>query len=305
MPQPNFLIIGAARSGTTALARFLDQHPDVFMCDPKETHFLSFAGEQVDFQGPGDATMINQRAVTDAAAYSQLFSSAQQQQAMGEGSVSTLYYHEKSIKNIQQYAPQAKMVVVLRNPVERAYSSFLYMTARGNEPLDSFAASLDAEPERIRNRWHHIWHYTKMGFYYDQLQAFRQAFGDERMLMILSEDLKKNSQATLAQVFTFLGVDASFQADTQKAINSSGKPKNQLVSQIMNRLAKNDFVRAIAHRTMSLEARHALRQANLKRPEMPSDCRERLEALYRDEIDLLESLLKRNLTDWKQACARA
>src|SRR3954463_6801674 len=89
---PNFLIIGAAKSGTTALFKYLEQHPEVFISEPKEPHFLALANHPLNFSGPGDDQMMNSRAITDLSRYEKLFSSANGAKVIGEGSVSTLYY---------------------------------------------------------------------------------------------------------------------------------------------------------------------------------------------------------------------
>ncbi|MCA9246295.1 MAG: sulfotransferase, partial [Planctomycetales bacterium] len=101
--MPDFLIIGAARSGTTALAKILQQHPDIFLSEPKEPHFFAFADQPPCFTGPGDDVMMNRVAVTDPKAFEALFSGAPTSALRGEGSVSTLYYHDSSIPNIQRY----------------------------------------------------------------------------------------------------------------------------------------------------------------------------------------------------------
>ncbi len=298
MCEPNFLIIGAARSGTTALAAFLDQHPDVFLCSPKEPHFLAFAGEKVAFAGPGDDSTINRVAVTDAHQYRALFRRGGNRKAVGEGSVSTLYYHERAVGNIEKHLPAARLVVVLRNPIERAYSSFLYLTARGYEPLRSFDAALDAETQRIDQGWHHLWHYTRMGYYTQQLPSFLNAFGHDRVKTILFDDLRDSPAKVLQEVFEFLQVDCSFQPDTAREVNRSGVPRNRLLNHSIRFVNERPLLKRAAKAILPPKQRERLRNLNLRHPVLPQQSFRRLQALYRDEIAGLSDLLERDLSHW-------
>ena len=118
--SPNFFIIGAARSGTTALAEILRHHPDAFVTQPKEPSFLAFSGRQVAFTGPGDDISINRVAITDRDQYLSLYQSAGTKACRGDASVSSLYYSDHSVATLQQYFPEAKLVVILRDPAARA-----------------------------------------------------------------------------------------------------------------------------------------------------------------------------------------
>ena len=178
MTLPNFLIIGAAKSGTTALFEYLEQHPSVFLSNPKEPHFLALQGVCLDFQGPGDAKTINRLAITDFNRYEQLFDNSRGARAIGEASVSTMYYFD-SLNRIQKYLPRAKMLCMLRQPADRAYSAYSFMRMRMLEPHVDFDDALADEAHRIASNWHHIWHYKQICFgtaFYSG-RDFNSAFG--------------------------------------------------------------------------------------------------------------------------------
>src|SRR5918996_796747 len=142
---PNFLVVGAARSGTTGLVEGLRSHPRVFVTDPKEPHYFALHDQTANFAGPGD------------------------------GSVSTLYYHERALPEVVAMNPDMRLVALLREPIARAYSSHQYMRARGFEPYEDFLQAVDEEPRRKADDYHHLWHYTSMSFYADAVAALQKA----------------------------------------------------------------------------------------------------------------------------------
>ena len=297
--KPNFLVIGAARSGTTALCKFLEQHPEVFVSSPKEPHFLAFANQELSFAGPGDDVLMNRRAITQYDSYTKLFEEANGAVALGEGSVSTLYYPETAIPNIKEFCPDAKCIVVLRNPVERAYSGFLYMIARGFENEKSFEEALESEDSRIDSNWHHIWHYKRQGMYAKQIKSFQDALGTNQLKIILSEDLKgEATQSTMPELYEFIGVDRSFQAKTDAEINRSGKPKNKILHHAMSLLGRNLAIKDMLKAAVPSSIRERIRSSNLSRPEMNGATRESLTTLFQQEISELSQLINRDLGHW-------
>jgi hypothetical protein len=295
---PNFLIIGAARSGTTALCNTLGQHPEIYISSLKEPHFLAFSGEKLEFRGPGDNVLINREAVTNFEAYQSLFSGVCDEIAIGEGSVSTLYYNERAIDNIRRFTPDAKLIVILRNPIQRAFSSFLYMTAHGHEPLHQFERALDQEQQRINDNWHHIWHYTRMGLYGGQIAAFLNAFGAERVKVVLFEDLKLTPAETTADLFRFLNVNPDFEADTSTQVNRSGIPRSRLLQYVLYQVNERQTVKRALKAIVPLKVREWVRRANLSHPSMPVSTQTRLKAVFEQDVLQLQELLNRDLSHW-------
>src|SRR5215210_1748036 len=152
---PNFLVIGAGKSGTTSLYHYLRQHPDVYMSPVKEPLFFAAEGGRIRFPGP-DGRMIsraaNPGAVTRMKDYRALFAGVSGKKAVGEASPQYLYTPEAPLR-IKHYVPEAKLIAVLRNPVERAYSAFLHRTRLGREPLADFSEALRQEDSRMREGW--------------------------------------------------------------------------------------------------------------------------------------------------------
>jgi hypothetical protein len=294
MSQPDFLIVGAAKSGTTALYQMLEQHPDVFMTSPKEPHYFAFQGQTVAFAGPGDHESLNRHAVTGADDYRRLFDAMRGEKVSGEASVTSLYYPEAAAR-IRRHNPAARIIVVLRNPVERAYSSYLYMVAQGREPSSSFAEALDLEEGRIARGWQHIWHYRRMGFYADQLGVYLREFARERILVLFHEDLAARPDSTFERVCGFIGVDTAFRPRTEVRPNPSGIPRSAAFQRM---LARPGLLKSAVKRVLPREMRDSIRRSNLTRGAMTPDVRASLVESYRADVSKLAAMCDRDLGAW-------
>jgi len=292
---PNFLIIGAARSGTTALASFMSEHPDVFMSTPKEPHFLAF-DSPVRFSGPGDDNLFNDIVFTDEKSWLGLFDKATEKRR-GEGSVTTLWKPHTSIPRIDRLCdPEVRLIAVLRDPVDRAFSNFLYLRSRGNEGGD-FPTCLDLEQQRIADGWSHMWQFATLSNYADQIQPFAEHYGD-RLLVVLQEDFETNPGDVLARVFRHLDIDPTVRVDTDREVNRGGVPKSAALSKVVNSLRSNATIKGTVKRIVPQRSRERLRTALLRRPTIPDDTRSRLVEQFRPGIIELEQILDRDLSVW-------
>jgi hypothetical protein len=298
MMLPNFLVIGAARSGSTALFDYLSQHPDVYTSDPKEPHFFALRGTRPSFRGPGDDVMMNRVAVTDEEEYKALFRNTRGARAVGEGSISYLYY-PCSAENIQRTLPDIRLICILRNPADRAYSAFQYTRARTFEPLRDFRQALAQEEERIDAGWHHIWHYRRMGRYHEQLRRFYHVFDPKQIRVYRFEDLIRDSQAVLRDCFEFLDVDPTFQPPRKPVAVPSGEPRSRVLQRF---LLESPPGKQTVRRIIPGEARRWLsgriRKATLKKAPLDPDLRRELLEDYRDEIEALKDLTGQPFTEW-------
>lgn len=134
MTLPNFLIIGAAKAGTTSLYHYLAQHPQIYMSPIKEPNFFALEERCVDFRGPGDHLYIKQFSVTELERYRSLFQGVTHEQAVGEASPLYLYSPVAPARS-HRYVPEMKLIAILRHPVDRAYSAFLHLLRDEREPI--------------------------------------------------------------------------------------------------------------------------------------------------------------------------
>lgn len=298
--MPNFLIIGAAKCGTTSLWRQLQQHPQIFMHPKKQLNFFALEGECVDFRGPGyrDSTL---HSITTIDAYRAQFSGVTHETAVGESS-NWYIYHPKAAERIRYHLPEVKLVAVLRHPAERAYSRFLHMVREGREQITDFAQALDVEEKRIRENWWLDFHYLNVGLYHAQLERYFELFPRSQIKIYLHEDLKTDPLGVLRDLFGFLGVDDTFRPDTTVKYNVSGIPKNKTLHSFLQNLRR---VRPIVERVLPEgQRRHVLRIAsavnnrNLAKPPLSPDLRQALVEGYREDTLKLQDLIQRDLSAW-------
>jgi hypothetical protein len=299
MRWPNFIIIGAAKSGTTALYHYLKQHPQIYTSPVKEPRFLICEGRAPTFVGPGDGVR-NRRAVTTLAGYQALFQGASTQTALGEASTGYLHDPEgNGAERIHHYLPDAKLIVILRNPAQRAYSNYLNLLCDGDEPLQDFALALEAESVRLRNHWSYFWGYKRNGFYHNQLKPYFERFSRNQLRVYLYEDLVADATGMLRDVFGFLGVDAAFTPDVSTRYNESGVPRSRALHDFIR---KPHLLKSVLRRLFPLGARRKLASAvyrrNLRKPEMPAELRRQLLREYEPDILKLQDLIGRDLSCW-------
>ena len=295
MVMPNFLILGAAKAGTTSLYYYLSQHPQIYMSPVKEPMFFALEGEKLNFQNPGRG--INYNAITELEAYLKLFQNVTTEVAIGEASPLYLY-DRKAPQRIKHYIPDAKLIVLLRNPVERAYSAYTHQVREKYEPL-SFAEGLAEEKNSIRNNWDYLWHYCQAGYYYPQLKRYFDIFPLEQIRVYLYEDFQANSVNFVQNVYRFLGVDDTFIPDLTK-MNVSGIPKSRFLHHLVNR---GNWVRKTLKIFLPQQLRsnvaQKIREWNLKeKPQVSLEIKEQLGKQYEEDILKLQKLIQRDLSPW-------
>jgi Sulfotransferase family len=298
---PNFLIISPGKSGTNALYHYLEQHPEIYMCPVKEPRFFALEGREPDsFQGPGDREMISQTAVTTLDDYQALFAGVSGEKAIGEATVTYLHVPEAAAR-IKHYVPQAKLVAVLRNPVERAYLAYLRKVLTGRETL-GFSEALEEEERRIHNNWAPGWQYKRIGFYHAHLTRYYELFEPEQIQIYLYEDLEEDPLGTTQSIFSFLEVEDSFVPDTSASYddNLSVVPRSHAFNTFVG---KPNALKAALRPFLPQRLRRGilakLHERNLKgAPPMDEGIREELTEAYREDILKLEGLIGRDLSGW-------
>jgi hypothetical protein len=297
MTPPDFIIAGAMRSGTTALAAALSEHQSLFLTTPKEPSFFAVGRGSLEFSGPGDQWFARQNSA-DWQAYQQLFAPAAGRVA---GEASAMYLAIPGVAgDIARRCPEAKIVFVLRDPVARAHSAWLYLRGQGREDLADFAVALDAERSRRKAGYGPIWWYVGASRYHLGLREYYDAFPRSSILVQTTEDLRADPRGVVARVCRFLGVEEDVDPQAlSRDVNASGVPRAEWLARL---LYPSDRLRAAASRIAPTPVRQWVRRARaaaVRPPEgIPGECRRRLAEELSEVADEVAALTGLDTTRW-------
>lgn len=299
---PNFLIPGAGKSGTTSLAYYLAQHPDVFMALPKEPTFFSYVGATPRVSGPERSL---EKAVTSLDAYLALFNGAGNHKAVGEASTFYFLLYQQTIDNIRRLVPsheKIRIIIILRDPVERAYSNYVMFRALGVEHV-SFEEAIEPSTIdcRLRAGWSPSYDYVGEGLYYERVKAYKDCFPMTRVY--LYEDLVADAAGLVSDMFSFLDVDPHFKPDIGRRLNVGRLPRSQIVHRFVHsyfplrRVIKAGLELAVG-RAVVTRLIEWTDSVNGKTESLLGETRERLRAYYKNDVLALARLIGRDLSGW-------
>ena len=301
---PDFLIIGAGKSGTTSLFMYLKQHPEIFIPRVKEPNFYGYENKTPeDFGGDLEEIKHFQESVTDFASYTNLFADATPGQLKGEMS-NTYMYHDQAPERIKYYNPEMKLIAILRQPAGRLYSRYLHLARENRVPTRSFS-----DCQNKNSIWWRRNDLIKEGFYYNNLKPFYKLFPHENIRIYLYEDLNQRAPEVLKDIFTFLGVNPDFQPDLTSRFNQSGIVKNKLLNRIygqkglitesLKALFPTAIVDRLKHNSYLQKTINDLRGKNLVKPKPDPEILNWLtQEVYKTDILQLQQLTGKDLTHW-------
>lgn len=291
---PNFVGIGAPKSATTWIYRCLDEHPEVFVSNVKETNYFSWRYESIP-----------------ESKYEKYFKEAENEKAVGE--VCTAYLeNEQAPKRIHDLIPNAKLFVSLRSPVDQVYSHFWHLLRQNfhqseKKRPDSFEEALDMYPDRL----------LKPANYYTHIKRWTQYYKLEKIHIIIFDDLKENPQSTIQCLYGFLNVDPRFVPSginkRDRSVRKGSSPRGPVFEKIYIKIynllinkIKYPISNAIGHKKTE-KIKNKLRVREVMEflfrsegyPEMKEETRSFLKSYFKEEVENLESLIERDLSDWK------
>jgi hypothetical protein len=301
MPLPDFLIAGVPKAGTTALHAALVPHPDLYLSKVKEPKFFLSGGRQVMKGGPGDVQTYQEH-VWRQADYEALFEPAPPGTLRGEATPFYLYdlaAHDR----IRDLIPDAKLILLLRDPVDRAHSNWTHLWNAGLEPEGDFLTACRAEEERKVAGWADFWHYVGLGRYGHQVQHLYRVFPREQVLLLRYRELKDAPAATLDRVCDFLGVRTGL----LRVIPRENVNRHVVEDNTVNRMLRG-LLRAggrFGHRfpvPLRLAARGplltVLHRKRGHRPVTTPQERAALLPLFAEDIALLQDVTGQRYDDW-------
>lgn len=296
MPLPNFIVIGAGRCGTTSLHHRLRQHPQIYMSPEKSPNFF-IPHRDISF---GDVPALRDMSrywVSTQSDYEALFANVKDEIAIGE--VSPIYLQtRRSPELIHDVCPDAKIIAILRHPVDRAYAHYLGRRRDGLEPRSSFSHVVESElsnqfPDEVA-----FGHYLGCGRYYHYLQGFFGLFPSKNIKVYLYDELIASPQGLMSDLYEFLGVDSSFVPDFTRR-NRSGYIANPITRYLWVHTVR---VRTFLRPYLPLHLRDKvfdLFGGDLVRPELDPGLRNRLLEPFAEDLIHLDQLLDRDLSHWR------
>ena len=285
----DFFIAGAPKSGTTSLYHYLSHHNEVEMSSIKEPDF--FSSSSLKEKG----TYYGKRAIENLEQYHKLFTN-QQNLIKGEASVSYLYYKDVASK-IKKYNANAKVIIILRNPVERAFSHYL-MDYRLGLVSEKFEDIIHKKTKH-KNALLYFQQYLSVGEYYQQIERYVKVFSSDKLLIINYDDFKNNLLNTFKHICLFLKISDTFKSDFKTSHNTYIRPRNKIIRWIYSSIRLRKILSIIIPRLIVKNIIKILFTSS-KKPKLTKEERTFLTSYYKEDIKKLSKLLKQDFSSWKK-----
>lgn len=285
--NPNFFIVGTPKAGTTSLYHYLEEHPDIYMSPIKETNYFSY--EEIKSQG----LFYGEEYVKSLEDYKKQFTGVKDEKAIGEASVSYLYYPSIADK-IQRFNPDAKIIMVLREPISRGYSHYLMDIKLGLVNLSY--SDIVNRGSKHKSIGLYYQQYVELGLYYEQVKRYLDVFGRDKVKIFLFEDIISDLPAVMSEIYTFLDVDVSFKANTQVSHNTFVQPKNKLIERLYSNRGVRKFLKQLAGKNTEFIKGLVFKKG--KKDELNVELREILKRIYKDDLIATSNIIDRNLDHW-------
>jgi len=297
---PDFFVAGAPKSGTTALHAALAQHPELYLSAVKEPKFFLTDGPPPTQGGPGDAKTYREH-VWRRSDYEALFDAAPPGALRGESTPFYLYRRDAQ-QRIKTLIPAARLIVVLRDPVERAHSNWTHLWSAGLDPIGDFVQACAAEERRIAAGWADFWHYKQLGLYGQQLQHLYSVFPPGQVLVFRYRDLVDDPTGTLNRICAFLGVAQDIVTEVP-AENVTAHPEHTRRLQTLSRILRAGYAATArlpghAGKRMIDRLSSSLQDGAAPRRPMTWDQRQSLIPYFESDIQLLNELTSLDVSHW-------
>ncbi|MBM9458480.1 sulfotransferase [Nocardioides sp. zg-536] len=300
-PRPDFLLVGAPKAGTSALHLALAAHPDVFVTTPKEPKFwLCEDAPPPHWRGPGDRHSQREW-IWHREAYADLFRLAPPHAARGE---STPFYlwHRGAQRRIAEALPDIRLIAVVRDPIDRAYSNWMHLWSDGLEPEADFETAFARQDERVAAGYAPFWRYRDLGLYGEQLADLLKLVDPSRVLVVRYRDIVDRPVETVDRACRFLGlregaVPGIARENSRPYVAPGLRPR--LVGPMVRAGAwAGQFAPPEVWRRLSTPVVARLQTTDAHRPSLSAEQRARLLPAFEADIRLLMELTGDDYSDW-------
>ena len=300
MALPDFFVAGAPKAGTTALHSALGRHPELYLSAVKEPKFFLTDGPPPAQGGPGDAKTYREH-IWRRADYEALFDAAPPGALLGESTPFYLY-SQAAQQRIRALVPHARMIVVLRDPIERAHSNWAHLWSAGLDPIDDFVRACDDEERRIAAGWADFWRYKRLGLYGEQVQHLYSVFPADQVLLIRYRELLEDPAGALNRICAFLGVSQNLVPDLPRE-NVTAHPDQTRRHRYLSRLlrAGTAVTTALPRRPAKVvidKLESSLQQGATPRRPLTWAQRQALMPFFETDVRLLEDLTGDDFSGW-------
>lgn len=295
MSKPNLLVVGFPKCGTTSLFYYLKDHPDVYLPEEKELHYFTHNILEQNQKGPGDKKSSGFH-VTSASQYLQLFNSATNEKIIGDFSPSYASYPE-CISKIKSELNNPKIIVLVRDPIERAFSNYLHLIRDQREKV-SFSEAVKLEEERFAEGYGDFWRLKYNSSYYEKIMKFKENFEEVRVLVF--EELIKNPKEEIKAIYRFLEIEDDFIPDNLGLKYNEGGTysKNILTRFLLQRNPIKDLIKKLIPLNLADLKRKALSGFRKPKPKIDSETFEYLKGYFAEDVNKVRKELKLNIKSW-------
>lgn len=294
----DFFCVGVAKAGTTTLHDLLCLQDNISLPKRKETNYFSFGlSGKPEFTGPLDSTSVNEPTITSLQEYVSDFDYTDDD-VIGE--ICPSYMLEGAAENIYKHNPNAKIIIILREPVGRAISNYQHLVRDGREQM-SFEEALDAETDRLESGWEWFWGIKENSMYFDAVNKYIDIFGRDNVKILFFEDFVKNQQQYINQILEYIGLDGSSSKYEDFDSNKSGVVAGKwrfIHKLVLSEGIVNTVLRRLIPPMLRKKLGAGFKSLTTVKNEIPAEFRQKLLLEFTDDLTKLNGLIGGNVGQW-------
>lgn len=301
-PNINLFIVGAAKSGTTSLYNYLQQHPDVFLPRVKEPHFYSEVESHNPeaYLNPEKGQFYHDKVIKEKEIYFSLYRESKSQKILADASPSYLF-DELAPERIFINHPNSKIVILLRDPVQRAFSHYLMDIRHGHQVEEDFLKAIKKDLNALPKKWGVAHLYIELGFYFQQTKRYIDFFGKENVKIILYDDFVQKTEEVLIDLCDFIDINKEYisRINYRRIYNEYATYSSSLSKYILKYKNRFNIFKTILPSSLINYLKERVIFKKKEKPRLLEEEKSYLYNIYKKDIEMTEKLINRDLGSWK------